>query len=249
MAGINSNTKLMLHFNGIDGSTTMTDDSPSSHTVTAYGSAQLDTAYKKFGTASLYLDGDSDYLLSADSSDWDFVSSTSDKRTIDFCIRLDSSTTGQQSVIVQRVDSDNYWFFVFYTYSGGSNSYFWFQSKSGGSQLIRIYEDAGKDVNDGNWHHVAIIKVEDDIGLYLDGNQVGYGQLTGTGNFNEFLRIGTIIPPNTANYTGWIDELRIQNENYFSASPVSGNTDTITVPTEEYSEPNLNKSSLILLFN
>jgi len=35
---------------------------------------------------------------------------------------------------------------------------------------------------------------------------------------------------------GHLDELRIQNSNWFSASPNSGKTDTITVPTTSYTD-------------
>jgi len=41
------------------------------HTVTAYGDAHTDTSVKKFGTASLQLDGTGDYLSIPDSVDWD----------------------------------------------------------------------------------------------------------------------------------------------------------------------------------
>lgn len=54
--------KLLLHFDGADGSTTFTDSSPSPLTVVPSGDVQLDTADKKFGTASALFDGDGDYL-------------------------------------------------------------------------------------------------------------------------------------------------------------------------------------------
>ena len=47
-----ANTQLLLHCNGTDTSTTFIDSGNTGHTVTANGNAQLDTAQKKFGTAS-----------------------------------------------------------------------------------------------------------------------------------------------------------------------------------------------------
>ncbi|MCP5011181.1 MAG: hypothetical protein GY942_14465, partial [Aestuariibacter sp.] len=44
-----SYTKLMLHCDGADASTTFTDDSASGHTVTPVADAQIDTAQSKFG--------------------------------------------------------------------------------------------------------------------------------------------------------------------------------------------------------
>jgi len=71
--GIGSETKLLLHCNGSDESTTITDDSPTTpHTVTAVGNTQIDTAAKHFGTAALLMDGTSDWATIPDNADFDF---------------------------------------------------------------------------------------------------------------------------------------------------------------------------------
>ena len=89
MAGLDSNTKLLLHCNGSDESTTFTDSSDSGHTVTAGGDAQVDTAQKKFGTGSVLFDGTSDYLSVANSSEFDLDDTES--WTIDYWVRLNAS--------------------------------------------------------------------------------------------------------------------------------------------------------------
>ena len=72
MAGLDANVVLLMHFNGDDEGTTFTDSSASAHSFSADGTqAQTDTAIKKFGTASLLLDG-SDYLTTATHADWEF---------------------------------------------------------------------------------------------------------------------------------------------------------------------------------
>lgn len=58
-------TSLLLRCNGADASTTVTDESATPKTVTVNGNAQLDTAQKKWGSASLLLDGTGDYLTVA----------------------------------------------------------------------------------------------------------------------------------------------------------------------------------------
>src|SRR5262245_47256258 len=57
--GNDTYTKVLLHFNGTDASTTITDDNSggSAHTWTAAGNAQIDTADYKFGAASGLFDG------------------------------------------------------------------------------------------------------------------------------------------------------------------------------------------------
>ena len=60
-SGSDSYNTLLLHCDGTNTSTTITDSSSRANTVTAVGNAQLSTSVKKFGTASLKLDGTGDY--------------------------------------------------------------------------------------------------------------------------------------------------------------------------------------------
>ncbi len=57
-----SSVSLLLHGDGTNGSTTITDSSGSPKTVTAFGNAQISTAQSKFGGASIAFDGTGDYL-------------------------------------------------------------------------------------------------------------------------------------------------------------------------------------------
>jgi hypothetical protein len=57
-----SSVSLLLHGDGTNGSTTITDSSGSPKTVTAFGNAQISTAQSKFGGASIAFDGNGDYL-------------------------------------------------------------------------------------------------------------------------------------------------------------------------------------------
>lgn len=72
MAFIDTYTKLLLHCDGTDGSTTFSDNGVTGHTVTANGNAQIDTAQSKFGNASGLFDGTGDYLTIPDHADWNF---------------------------------------------------------------------------------------------------------------------------------------------------------------------------------
>jgi hypothetical protein len=53
---------LLLHGNGTNGSTVITDSSGSPKVVTAVGNAQISTTQSKFGGASIAFDGTGDYL-------------------------------------------------------------------------------------------------------------------------------------------------------------------------------------------
>src|SRR3990167_7415815 len=86
---IDSYTKLLLHMDGTNGSTTFTDEI--GKTVTANGNAQISTAqYAPLtgNTASGYFDGSSGtYANTGTSSDWNFGT---DDWTIDFWVRYPS---------------------------------------------------------------------------------------------------------------------------------------------------------------
>jgi len=227
MAGIDSNTKLMLHCNGDDESTTFVDDSPSEHVVTAHGTAQLDTSVKKFGSASGSFDGDSDYLTIPDSDDWNIFNSTLDDWTIDLWVKFGSLDSNNHIFLSQRVDNDNRW--LFFHDLNGIRFYY----KQTTTLELNIYK-ASNAISDTNWHHICFIKKGTACGLYQDGTQIAYGTISGTINLGANLYIGD---DSLGRYfDGYKDEIRIQNSNYFSANPVVGLTDTIVVPTSEYSE-------------
>ena len=69
-----ANTLLLIHANGTNGSTTITDDAGSTRTAKTMTMVQssLSTTQAKFGTASLRVDGTgADYVWTGDSDDWD----------------------------------------------------------------------------------------------------------------------------------------------------------------------------------
>lgn len=106
MPGNDANTVSLLHLDGTDASTIITDEAVGgTHTWTANGNAQLDTADKKFGSASLLLDGDGDYVDTPDSADFDVGSGDF---TVDFQMKRGKKTSHE--MILGQADS------------GGSNS-------------------------------------------------------------------------------------------------------------------------------
>ena len=83
--------ELILHYDGIDGSTTFTD-STTRHTITAYQQAQIDTAQSKFGGASGLFDGTGDYVAATDNlADFNFGT---DPFTVDFWVRFNTTAAG-----------------------------------------------------------------------------------------------------------------------------------------------------------
>ena len=224
--GIDSNTGLMLHMDGANDGTTFTDSSDSAHTITVGGDTHTDTAVKKFGTASAQFDGTGDYLSVPDSSDFNMFANTSDSRTLDFWVNHTSVSSGKV-YFMAREDGSNYWYL---NHESGTNIKIY--GKIGNSVFINTSATAFS--NTGAWHHIALVKVADKVGVYVDGTQILYTTFSTTRDFAAVLNIGS-QDGSSDFYNGYMDEVRWSNSNPFSATPNSTPNDTITVPTAAYS--------------
>ncbi|MFA5340611.1 MAG: hypothetical protein WC332_02425, partial [Clostridia bacterium] len=150
--GIDTYTVLMLHGDGADASTTITDSETvgAAKAITAVGNAQLDTAYKKFGSAAVLFDGTGDYLTTPDHADWYFAAAPF---TIDAWIYFGG--TGNLGICGQYVDANNYWYFRYTDYI----SYWRFEFKvvSGGVTQAN-YRTGNTSVSSFSFNHVSLVR-------------------------------------------------------------------------------------------
>lgn len=216
-----TNTKLLLHFNGADGATS-TLDSSTGKAVTFVANAQIDTAQKKFGVSSLLLDGTGDYITLADSADWHF---SNGNFTIDLWVRF-NSTTGNQQLANQYVDANNFW--TFYKNSNNGISFYVRQS----STDVVLMSTANSLVTTNTWYHIALVRDGSNCKIFIDGDSKA---LTGTDfgatSLNDLattLKIGYLASGNEQELNGWIDEFRI-------VKGVAKYTANFTAPTSPYS--------------
>jgi len=212
-----TNTKLLLHANG-----TFKDDSGKDHTVTSNGDTHVSST--KFGTNALSFNGVDQYLSIPDSDDWELLDNLTGEQTIDFWVKIGSPISGQHIFMNH--------------YSSGSAH--WHLSSNSGSHTVQFYTSAGPlhlntttDIYDSEWHHIALVKTGSSMGLYVDGVQEAFGTVSTTLNIAGNLFVGT-YGDLSQRIKGYMDEVRIQQSNSFSATPVVGLTDTITVPTAEH---------------
>lgn len=188
------------------------------HAVTFHNTAQLDTADKKWGAASLLLDGDSDYLSLADHADWDI----SVDFTIDFFVNHDATGSNERYMSHYELATEQ-WLF-----QKGSTETIVFKIVSGGATIVNCLTAAA--IIGTGWTHVAVCKVGNEYGIYVDGVQKAYVSDADMDTFAGSLYIGSTGDP--TNYVdGHMDEIRIQHSNIFGAAPNATPDDTITVPT------------------
>lgn len=180
------------------------------------------------------------YLTIPDHADWDIAGSNADNWTIEVWTKHDNHS-GAEYYIAQQdsTDNDNKWR-LFHLHGSG----IYFQVTSSGVEIITL--GYAGEITDTNWHHIAVIKVANEWGLYKDGTQIAYDTTDSTDTFSAPISIGA-REEGLSCFDGRMDELRIIQSNPFSGSPNSGLTDTITVPTSSHTSDSNTK--LLLHFD
>ena len=183
-----SSVKLLLHLNGSNGATSTTDSSSSARAMSFYGTAQLSTATYKFSSASLLLDGNSDYIDTPSSSDFEFPG--------DFTLEAWVYFTGTASGSYKTIFGSGTYGLYHYV-----SSLVWYTASPGITTFGTITNDA--------WHHVAISRSGNAMKCFVDGVQSG-STLTTTATFTctTTFKIGYDNIGN-AYIAGNIDEVRV----------------------------------------
>ena len=225
-----ANVSLLLHGNGSNGSTTFTDNSPNNFTVTANGNAQVDTTVYKFGSGSIELDGNGDYLSIPDNVDFQF--GTGDF-TIETWVRF-NSVSGFIPIVSNGLGA-----------AGGNPLYDTNWSIYLTNNNLYITKFVSNNQTDFNfswtpsidtWYHVAIARNGTSLKAYVDGSQIGSTQTSST-NYsgatnNTGFSIGRLLIGNggaVASYlNGYLDDIRIIK----GVARYTGST--FTVPTREF---------------
>lgn len=216
-------TKLLLHFDGTNGSTSFVDSSTANHSVTAFGNTEVSIEQFKFGGSGAKFNGAGDYLSITDSADWNF--GTGDF-TIDFWFQL--STLQGSTLIGQNADpASNYW-----TIAYGSNS-ITFDAFFASSLALRFSFPIGT-VSQNTWYHIAIVRNGNTSGTwhaFVNGVEQTKTLLAGSYamtmvDLSTPLRIGSDAST-YGNFNGYLDELRI-------SKGIARWTSTFTPPTVPY---------------
>lgn len=203
MAIFDTYTKLCSHFDGADAATAYTD--PIAGAATFVGTAQLDTAQKKFGPASLLLDGNSDYVTYPDSASWNF--GTGDF-TLDGQVKFNQLPASglNAEILSQYVDGDHEWHFDVANDAGTYKLRF---ISNNNPDQTAIQQTMSPQPSTGTWYHLAIVRSGNSWYLFQDGVQLG-STSTDTDDLPNLAAVLTIGNINSTHYfNGYIDELRI----------------------------------------
>jgi hypothetical protein len=202
-------TKVLLHMNGADASTSFIDET--GRIWTKYGNAQIDTTQSKFGGASGLFDGTGDYIDTPDSDD--FYLGT-ENFTIDFWVRLNVINTAQ-TIVTQ---GNSFRIFI----------------ETNNNLRFSIYDGTStRQVNStltmstATWYHIALVRNGNTLKIYANGVEVGTTDLTlvTIPNSTYTLVIGNNF--GSGYFNGWVDEFRF-------SKGIARWTANFTPPNKEY---------------
>ena len=192
-----ADVSLLLHMDGSNGSTTITDSSSNSVSVTAYGNAQLSTTEKKFGTASAYFDGNSDELrfaapaLNGDFTAEAFIYPESQVQDYPICFGpvLDNTINNRILLSYDHIEYPNK-----FSVRVGNN-----------------FVQTSSTIATGQFYHVAVVRSGSSVSLFVDGVSAGSQTYSGTSQSRTEYMGGNFVNNTNGGFKGYIDEFRLTN--------------------------------------
>jgi len=163
--------------------------------LSRFGDTQIDTAQKKYGTASILFDGTEDALTVPTSDDFGFG-------TANFCLEAfirPASVSGTQHLFDLR--DTNATDTAGKLYLNGTALHY----GVGNSSTLN-----GGTLATGTWYHVAVARNGGTTKLFLDGTEIGSGADTNDYGSTKPVRVGANYAATPAEaFNGHIDEVRI----------------------------------------
>ena len=225
-----NSTGLIINPEGANGSTSFTDESSNAAAIS--GNGEISTTQAKFGSASAYFDGNDQYLFVSNAS---WMSFGANAFTVEAWIWIDANSaldgdSNRTAAIINTFPqagaptADESWDF-FVTGDGtttGTGLQFRYQDNS----AFGIDVSGSATISQSAWHHVAAVRYNNTLSLYLDGTSIGSGSVTGQSissvnglNVGAF-RFGSDI----SDLNGYIDGVRV-------TTGVARYTGNFTAPT------------------
>ncbi len=202
------------------------------HSVTTEFNPTLDTSDYKFGTGCWKLSNDVTsgvyglVHVTNNESDFQLFNDLVSEKTFSLFVKIPNETPLSYTNGIRGICS----------FGDGTDAWslnYRFDSKIFGFKEEGDHESFGSTCGSleyETWHHLAIVKKADKIGIYLDGIQTLYKTLSSPIILSE---LNGLVFGNSYKYYGnvKIDELFLYNGNFFDVTPNIGLTSTINVPT------------------
>lgn len=205
-----SNVTLLLHGDGSNGSTTITD-STGLQTLTASNDAQLSTSAMKFGVSSMSFDGVDAKVVSAHPNSLG-IPSTGDF-TIECFVNATAFSGAQYNrPIISLYDASSYVdkFYLRCLTGGALNLYAYI----GSSLVFGSSGTSGATLSTATWYHLALVRVSGVFNVYKDGvrtinitNQTALSLGT-----LDYLEVGYNRDGSNPSWSGYIDEVRVTKD-------------------------------------
>lgn len=210
---------LWLPFDGTNGSIVFEDSSAFDHQIWSRGGAALSTTRSKFGGSSVSFDGTAKTLSVPATGALVFGK---DDFTVEFWV-YPTSVTGSATLFSVRETGSNYGPLAIVRDGAALDLYV---SENGSSWKVNA---TGGTLTVNTWHHVAVVRVDDTITMYLGGTSVASGTLTSATTFLHSygypIRLGG--EKSSGYFAGYMDDLLVYRGARYTAN--------FSVPTSAYS--------------
>ena len=207
-----ANVSLLLRGEGANNSTAIVDSSPNNASIVLLGNTKISTAAFKSGGSSIIFDGTSDYLKTANSTNFDFGTGNF---TIEMWVRPGPiATNGQKHIFGKRSTNAVFgWMLSFLTYSTATANYSvaLYVTVNGSTWGITYAPATRIAIN--VWSHLAYVRFGNEYSVYINGVKNVAATLAGTPfNNTAAFTLGAnaeLTDPLADAYVGYMDGVRV----------------------------------------
>ncbi len=196
-------TKLLIHFDGENGSTAFTDVYNHAITVTGDG-ATISTVIQKFGTGALWASSANAQLNIGTNSDFNFGANDF---TIDFQIMFTAST---DSIIISQDDGALGVWKIYHDVASFNKLNMLFCRPSDGAVVGRYSTDNQWNPTIGRWYHLEFARYGTGARIFIDGISQALTTVIAFGTNDVGIMTNPLtVNPTSLGFIGYMDELRI----------------------------------------
>ena len=227
--GLDSSVKFLINQDTASGSTTFTD-ATGNHTISAGGNPTWSNSYAKWGSNSIFLDGN-DWLELADSDDW-YYGNSGNGWTFEAWWRAEGSYHDGM-IWYQGLQSGN----------GNPRNMIYLYSNTSINFYDQVASNAGDDVSftetcpafTGNWRHIALVfdDANNQVQFAIDGTWLGNARTyTNPSNNSNAVTIGRgqNSSGNRRYIQGYLDGMKISTRKVYTLGT------NFTAPTSQFDD-------------